>query len=161
MFFGLCNSLATFQAYMNHTFRDFIDEEWLIIYMNDMLIHTTDNLLHWEWTKGVLQCLQEQWLALKLSKCSFNTTEVKYLGLFISPDSIHMDSIKLAAIKDWLPSKNVKKVRCFIEFCNFYKKFIPGFSDLAKTLLLLTHKNTQWQWTSDHAKASPRLKTPF
>ena len=72
-----------------------------------------------------------------------------------------MDSIKLAAIKDWLSSKNVKKVRCFIGFCNFYKKFIPGFSDLAKTLLLLTHKNTQWQWTSDHAKAFTKIKDNF
>ena len=42
MFFRLCNSLATFQAYMNHTFHDFIDEGWLIIYMDDMLIHSSD-----------------------------------------------------------------------------------------------------------------------
>ena len=49
MFFGLCNSPATFQAYMNHTFHDFINEGWLIIYMDDMLIHLSDDLvLHQE-----------------------------------------------------------------------------------------------------------------
>ena len=81
MFFGLCNSPATFQAYMNHTFQDFIDEGWLIIYMDDMLIHSKNNPeLHQERTKRVLQRLREQRLALKLSKCSFDASEVEYLG---------------------------------------------------------------------------------
>jgi hypothetical protein len=38
MFFGLCNSPATFQAYMNHTFQQEINEGWLVIYMDDILI---------------------------------------------------------------------------------------------------------------------------
>ena len=102
MFFGLCNSPATFQAYMNHTFHDFIDEGWLIIYMDNMLIHLSDDLvLHQERTKRVLERLHEQRLALKLSKCAFNTTEVEYLGLLISPGAIKMDPTKLDAIKNW------------------------------------------------------------
>ena len=38
MFFGLCNSPATFQAMMNDIFADMIREGWLHIYMDDMLI---------------------------------------------------------------------------------------------------------------------------
>ena len=38
MFFGLCNSPATFQAMMNDIFADMICEGWLHIYMDDMLI---------------------------------------------------------------------------------------------------------------------------
>ena len=111
MFFGLCNSPATFQAYMNHTFQDFIDKGWLIIYMDDMLIHSTDDLtLHQQRTKCMLQRLCEERLTLKLSKCSFDTNEVEYLGLLISPGAIKMDPTKLKAIKEWAPPKDVKAV---------------------------------------------------
>jgi hypothetical protein len=42
MFFGLCNSLATFQAMMNNIFRNMLNEGWLIIYMDDILIYSDD-----------------------------------------------------------------------------------------------------------------------
>ena len=40
MFFGLCNSPATFQAMMDAIFKEELDKGWLIIYMDDMLIVT-------------------------------------------------------------------------------------------------------------------------
>ena len=86
---------------MNHIFQDFINEGWLIIYMDDMLIHSSNDLtLHQERTHHVLNHLQEQSLTLKLSKCAFNTTKVGYLRLLISPGSIKMDPTKLEAIKN-------------------------------------------------------------
>ena len=39
MFFELCNSPATFQSMMDHTFSDMIMQGFLIIYMDDLLIH--------------------------------------------------------------------------------------------------------------------------
>ena len=89
--------------------------------MDNMLIHSpNDPMLHQERTKHVLERLQEQRLALKLSKCTFDTNEVEYLGLLISPGAIKMDPTKLLAIKNWSPPKDVKAVRSFIGFCNFY-----------------------------------------
>ena len=38
MFFGLCNSPATFQKMMNEYFWDFLTEGWICIYMDDILI---------------------------------------------------------------------------------------------------------------------------
>lgn len=46
MFFGLCNSPATFQMFMNDLFKDIIDEGWLLIYMDDMLIFSEDMDTH-------------------------------------------------------------------------------------------------------------------
>ena len=46
MFFGLCNSPVTFQALMNHIFGNLIAEGWLIVYMNDILIHSNNQELH-------------------------------------------------------------------------------------------------------------------
>ena len=72
-----------------------------------------------------------------------------------------MDPTKLDAIKNWTAPVNVKAVRSFIGFCNFYQKFIPGFSDLAKPLLSLMHKNAQWQWSVDHEIAFSKIKEVF
>lgn len=38
MFFGLSNSPATFQRFMNGSFKDMIAKGWLIVYMDNMLI---------------------------------------------------------------------------------------------------------------------------
>jgi hypothetical protein len=46
MFFGLCNSPATFQAMMNDIFRDMLNEGWLIIYMDDILIYSNNPKEH-------------------------------------------------------------------------------------------------------------------
>ena len=56
MFFGFCNAPSTFQAFMNHIFANMIAEKWLKIYMDDIGIHTKDDLtLHHEQTRCVLQ----------------------------------------------------------------------------------------------------------
>ena len=72
-----------------------------------------------------------------------------------------MDPIKLKAIKQWASPTSVKAVRSFIGFCNFYQKFIPSFSEMAKPLLSLTHKNAQWQWSMDHKTAFLTIKKAF
>ena len=51
MFFGLCNSSATFQAFMNNIFSDMLDEGWLVIYMDDILIFSKDTTTHRECTR--------------------------------------------------------------------------------------------------------------
>jgi hypothetical protein len=120
MFFGLCNSPATFQALMNHLFGDFIAEGWLIIYMDDLLIHSAGDAEHQERTEKVLQCLQDNHLYLKLEKCAFAVPEVEYLGMVIKEGHVAMDPTKLTTIDDWQPPTSVKGVCSFIGFCNFY-----------------------------------------
>jgi hypothetical protein len=42
LLFGICNAPASFQAMTNSIFRDFIDEGWLTIYMDDIIVHMTE-----------------------------------------------------------------------------------------------------------------------
>ena len=46
MFFGLCNAPATFQSMMDYVFRDMLDEGWLAIYIDDILIFSSDITEH-------------------------------------------------------------------------------------------------------------------
>ena len=68
MFFRLSNSPTTFQRFMNNSFRDMIAEGWLIIYMDDMLLTSTNKQEDTKRTKRVLQRMKELDLHLKLKK---------------------------------------------------------------------------------------------
>jgi len=57
MFFGLCNSPATFQAMMDDIFEDEVHEGWIIIYMDDILIFSKTKKTLEEQTKQILQKL--------------------------------------------------------------------------------------------------------
>ena len=83
MFFGLCNSPATFQRFMNDSFRDIIAKGWLVIYMDDLLIFSPNEATHTEQTKWVLQRMMDFNLHLKLEKCTFAATEVEYLRMIV------------------------------------------------------------------------------
>ena len=98
MFFGLCNSPATFQAMMDDYFRDMINKGWIAIYMDDILIHAKTKKDLKDRMKRVLQRLKEHHLYLKPEKCKFERTEVEFLGTIISENTIRMDLIKLAGI---------------------------------------------------------------
>jgi hypothetical protein len=120
MFFGLCNSLAMFQVMMNNIFRDMLNKGWLIIYMDNILIYLNNPEEHQKQTLCMLARLHENDLFLKAEKCKFDVKEVEYLGLIISENKIAMDLMKLAGICDWPAPTNVKGVRLFLGFGNFY-----------------------------------------
>lgn len=161
MFFGLCNSPATFQAMMNELFQDMIDEGWLVIYMDDMLLFSKDPKTHCERTRRVLQRLRDNDLFLKPEKCLFDVTEVEFLGLIVKPDTLAMDPVKLQGIQDWPTPTSVKGVRSFLGFANFYRRFISNYSDLTRPLHDLTKKDHTWNWTSVEQEAFDALKWKF
>src|SRR5258707_720052 len=57
MFFGLCNSPATFQMMMNNILHPFINHNEAICYMNDILIYSASLADHWRITQEILQTL--------------------------------------------------------------------------------------------------------
>jgi hypothetical protein len=72
-----------------------------------------------------------------------------------------MDPIKLAGLKDWPVPRTVKQVHSFLGFGNFYRKFIKGYSDLAKPLNDLLKKDQTFQWTLEAQTSFDTLKRKF
>ena len=161
MFFGQCNSPPTFQAFRDSTFRDMITEGWLIIYIDNVLVFAETKKECQEWTKQVLERMQEEDLHLKLAKCPFDQMEVEYLGLVVKNGEVHMDPTKLNTVQNWEPPTSVKVVQLFIGFCNFYWKFIPNFSVIARPLHDLTKKGIPFAWGTQQDDTFVRLKEIF
>ena len=146
---------------MNFNFADYIWDGWLVIYMDNLAIgaYSTDDLDHK--VRLILQRFRNLGLSLKLAKCEFTKTEVKFLGMIVGRGCICMDPAKLSAIAAWPPPKTVKAVHALLGFCNFYRKFIPNFSNLVAPLTALTHKNVAWTWGSAHQSAFSNLLSLF
>ena len=100
-------------------------------------------------------------LHLKLEKCIFAATEVEYLGMIVRPGELAMDPVKLDGIAKWPTPTKVKDVRSFLGFANFYRRFIPNYSTVARPLIDLTKKNLPWQWTEVQNTAFTTLKRLF
>ena len=105
--------------------------------------------------------MKEEDLHLKLAKCTFNQTEVEYLGLVVKDGEVLMDPTKLKAIRDWELPTLVKAVRSFIGFCNFYQKFIPNFLAIAQLLHDLTKKGVPFAWKKEQDEVFIKLKEIF
>ena len=110
MFFGLCNSPATFQMMMNHIFRDLISKGKVIVYMDDIMIFTKTLDKHRQIIREVLKILRENKLSLKHTKCDFETQEMEYLGLIVSEGQIKMDPGKVKGVTDWPVPKICKEL---------------------------------------------------
>ncbi|KAF7574116.1 hypothetical protein PtrM4_057390 [Pyrenophora tritici-repentis] len=86
-------------------------------------------------------------LQIDIDKCEFETKRVKYLGYIVEAEvGIQVDPEKVVAIREWATPTTVKAVRAFIGFANFYRVFIPEFSDLAQPLINLTKKEAVFHW---------------
>lgn len=78
-------------------------------------------------------------------KCTFEASEIEYLGLIVSKDQVRMDLVKVEAVREWPVPRNKKEVQQFLGFVNFYRRFIEGYSTVAKPLTELTGK-LEWRW---------------
>ena len=158
MFFGLCNSPATFQTMMNNILENLIHQGCTVCFMDDILAFNKALPKHQQMVCEILGLLQANHLYLKVEKCEFEHQEIEYLGLIISENQISMDPVKVKGITDWLVPKKVKEVQSFLSFINFYQHFIRDFSHIACPLHALTQKTTEWKWEEPQQTAFEALK---
>ena len=132
MFFGLTNSPSTFQSMMDTIFKDLVLTGEVVIYMDDILIATPDDLTHHRrLVHHVLDRLEEHDLYLKPKKCVFEVREVEFLGVILGHGQVRMDPVKVQGVLDWPILQNLKDVQSFLGFYSFYRCFIKGFATLA------------------------------
>jgi hypothetical protein len=111
----------------------------------------------------VFELLRLHKLYCKKSKCEFNRPELKFLGHIVGRLGIAVDPAKVAVVKDWPVPKNVSELRAFLGLCNFFRRFVLGFSKLAGPLTALTGGTAgddyPWSaWRERELKAFEQLK---
>ncbi|GJZ90052.1 putative reverse transcriptase domain-containing protein [Tanacetum coccineum] len=119
--FGLTNAPAVFMDLMNRVCKPYLDK-FVIVFIDDILIYSKDKKEHEEHLKAILELLKKEKLG------------------------IHVDPAKIESIKDWASPKTPTKIRQFLGLAGYYRRFIEGFSKIAKSMMKLTQKGIKFDW---------------
>ena len=158
--FGLMNVPAAFQRFMNDIFGDLLDV-CMLVYLDDILIYSDSEEEHIQHVREVLRHLQQHNLYARADKCFFHVQTVEYLGYILSPSGLTMAANKVQVIQDWPEPQKIKDIQSFLGFANFYRCFIPHYSDIAIPLTRLTRKGSAWDFSDKCHSTFNMLKKAF
>nr|GFA50086.1 putative reverse transcriptase domain-containing protein [Tanacetum cinerariifolium] len=99
MSFGLTNTPAVFMDLMNRVCKSYLDK-FVIVFIDDILIYSKDKEEHEKHLKTILELLKREQLYAKFLKCDFWLESVQFLGHVIDSEGIHVDPVKITAIKN-------------------------------------------------------------
>ncbi|GJX86798.1 putative reverse transcriptase domain-containing protein [Tanacetum coccineum] len=66
--------------------------------------------------------------------------------------------VKIESIKDWASPKSPTEIRQFLGLAGYYRRFIEGFSKIAKSMTKLTQKNVKFDWEEKEEAAFQLIK---
>ncbi|GKC60611.1 putative reverse transcriptase domain-containing protein [Tanacetum coccineum] len=155
--FGLTNAPAVFMDLMNRVCKPYLDK-FVIVFIDDILIYSKNEKEHEEHLKAILGLLKEEKLYAKFSKCDFWIPKVQFLGHVIDSRGIHVDPAKIESIKDWASPKTPTEIRQFLGLAGYYRRFIEGFSKIAKSMTKLTQKGIKFDWGEKEEDAFQLIK---
>jgi len=132
-----------------------------IVYVDDILIYSNSLQQHRKDVRNILEAIQKSGIKVKRSKCEFHQNETEYLGFIIGQEGVKTDPVTTQAIWDWTTPKKIKEMQCFLGFCNFYRRFMEGFSRTAKLLYAKTKRECigNWEWGDKEQQAFDELRT--
>ncbi|GJX62675.1 putative reverse transcriptase domain-containing protein [Tanacetum coccineum] len=132
--FGLMNAPTVFMDLMNRVCKPYLDK-FVIIFIDDILIYSRNKKEYEEHLKAILELLKKE----------------EFQG-------IHVDPAKIKSIKDWASSKTPTEIRQFLGLDGYYRRFIKGFSKIAKSMTKLTEKGVKFDWDDKEEAAFQLIK---
>ncbi|GJU23337.1 putative reverse transcriptase domain-containing protein [Tanacetum coccineum] len=142
---------------MNRVCKPYLDK-FVIVFIDDILIYSKDKKEHEVHLKAILELLKKEELYAKFSKCKFWIPKVQFLDHVIDCQGIHVDPAKIESIKDWASLKTPTKICQFLGLAGYYRRFIEGFSQIAKPMTKLTQKKVAFEWGDKQEAAFQTLK---
>ncbi|MCP3661664.1 MAG: hypothetical protein GY696_04070, partial [Gammaproteobacteria bacterium] len=144
--FGLIGASQSFERMMDIVLAG-LPNRRLGVYIDDVLIASeTPPEEHFQDIQNVFQRLREHGLKVKLKKCMFAASSVIYLGHRISKEGIQPNDKKVKAVKEMRSPENVSEVRSVLGLFGFFRRFIKGFTQIARPILRLLKKTNAFIW---------------
>ena len=144
--FGLCNEPATFERLMSQVLRG-LHWKRCLVYIDDILVFGHDFESALESLELVLIRVAEYGLQLKSTKCNLFRSSVPFLGHIVGRAGLECDPSKVSAVANWIPPSTIKRVREFLGFTGYYRRFVPDYSTVAQPLVRLLGKDCKFKWT--------------
>lgn len=156
--FGLRNAAQTFQRFIDQVTRGL---DFCFAYLDDLLV-ASRNQEHLEHLRLLMTRLEENGVIINLNKCQFGVQELIFLGHRLDTNGIRPLPDKVDAIIRFPKPQNLKKLREFLGFINFFRRFLPNCATTIQPLTeALSPKNSKDQdiiWTDRRVLAFERIK---
>ena len=150
--FGLTNAPSVFQRLMQQILSSTNPEDgprFVTAYIDDLLVFSPTLSEHLHHLRLILTKLRDVGLKLNPGKCCFIRKEVEYLGHVITPCGLKPNGKLIAAVREFVPPKNVQELRRFLGLSSYYQRFVPNFAKIAHPLHQLTCKGADFRWTKE------------
>jgi transposase InsO family protein len=145
------------QETLTKEFFDFLDI-WMLIYVDNMLIHTSTKREHLQALKLVFQRCSVVNLHVRKEKCSFMKTSIKTMGFVVEHNVIRPDPSKIDMLQKAQPPTNVEQLQSFLGLTQFYRNMLPHLAHVAYPLYAATSENYDFQWTTKLHQAFLQIK---
>jgi hypothetical protein len=122
--------------------------EFVKVFLDDLLIHSTDESEHSKHMIQILEVIEEQNISINFEKSVFFQEEVRYLGHVIDKDRIKADIKKLYSIPERMSTpKTIKELRSVLGVINWFRPYIYNLSSRISSVTDKTKKNALKNWS--------------
>ena len=131
--YGLTNSPPWMQRNISLALRGL---EWKIcvVWIDDIIIFSKSHEEHLQHVSQVLDALRNAGLQVRLKKCKFAVSKVKYLGHVVSADGVAPLEDNVKDVRDCPEPTTVKEVQRVLGLFNYYRRFVKDFARLSRFL---------------------------
>ena len=137
--FDLKQTSEWFQLLMNEVLRPVLGK-CIVVYLDDIIIFSKEPEQHVKDVIAILELIRKAHLQIKLRKCEFFQSEIKFLGHKISEEGIHTDPKKVEAIQTLPAPKNLRDIQSVMELFQYYKNFILDFVRIVTSIYKVMKK---------------------
>ena len=130
----------------------------VMAYIDDIVIATETVEDHMVRLREVFECLREAGNKMRVAKCDFMKSEIKYLGRAVSAEGVKPDTKAVSKVRDWDIHRTKTEIQCFLDFANYYREFIPWHAKLVGQLHAVTGLNVFFSWGPEQQKAFNHIK---
>ena len=102
--------------------------------MDNILTHSATTREYVQNLEAILSQLQESNLSLRIDKCEFMRESVEQFGFIVDKNGLRPTGDGVRKIKIYPRPSTVKEVKRFLGMANYYREFVPKFSEIAEPI---------------------------
>ena len=147
MSFGLCNAQATFQREMDRLKYKVRNEgnRGSDAYVGNIIVFSKTFQEHKRCLESLFRVADETCLSFRADKCEFAKQELQFLGFIINGQTLRPTPDNVGRVKEFPVPSTRRQLQQFLGLCNFNRRFIGHFANIAAPLSALTSTKVRFK----------------
>ena len=127
-------------------------------YLNDIIVVSHSQEDHRRHLHAVFDRINDYGFRVRLEKCSFYQTSIKYLGFIVNKEGRRPDPQKASAVANMPAPSSITTLRAFLGLVNYYQSFVPNVRSIRYPVDNLLKKDEKWNWSTSCQQAFDSIR---